>query len=180
MMDSMHRIGVAAILVMAIGVWASPPKPKAPTIAPGKHMCQVSDAYRYRPCTVSRSGDELVLDTTGGLIQLHGTLRADGKDLVFEGVAKDEIPFGCEGCIEGELAELRDVYPRARCIPLLRAAHDECMQQRPYVRLKHRAGRWSGVMIWYSYYNEYEYLPDETNRITGFTKTRDEIRVTID
>ena len=179
-MGHMHRIGVAVIIVVAIGIGASPPKPKTPALATGKHMCQVSDAYRYRPCMVTRSGGELVLDTTGGLIQLHGTLRADGTDLVFEGVAKDELPFGCEGCIGGKFAELRDVYPRARCIPLLRAAHEECMQQRPYVRLKHRAGRWSGLLVWYSYYNEYEYLPDETNRVTGFTKTRHEIPVTID
>ena len=143
-------------------------------------MCQVSEDYRYRPCTITRGRDKLVLDTTGGLIQLRGTLRADGKDLVFEGVVKDEHPFGCEGCAGGELAELGDVYPRSRCIPLLRAAREECTQQRPYVRLKHRAGRWSGIMVWHSYYNEYEYLPDETNRVTGFTKTRHEIRVTID
>ena len=44
-----------------------------------------------------------------------------------------------------------------------------CHRQRVVARLRRSAAGWSGVFSWNVYYNTYDYLPDQTNRVTGFT-----------
>jgi hypothetical protein len=65
------------------------------------------------------------------------------------------------------------------CIPLVRPGLEQCLRQRVRARLTSTGGAWTGAFDWNTYYNEYEYLPDTTNRVTGFTRDAMRLSVTI-
>ena len=165
-------------LMMSLRASAStPPGP----IAPGTYRCQISEEYRFRPCTVSLGADRRTyIDMPGGLLHLRGTLRGDGRDVILEAVPQGDRPYGCASCADGGVAEPAQVYPRSRgCIPLVRQADQQCRSQRAVARLRYASGRWRGTMEWKVYYNTYDYLPDGMNRVTGFTVEPQRIMVTI-
>ncbi|HEU4560882.1 MAG TPA: hypothetical protein VFS20_23725 [Longimicrobium sp.] len=76
-------------------------------------------------------------------------------------------------------SQLGQIYGRQRAIPLLHQANQACHRQRVVARLRRTAGGWSGMFDWNVYYNTYDYLPDETNRVTGFTVDPQRIPLTI-
>jgi hypothetical protein len=149
-------------------------------LPPGTYQCQIAAEYRFRPCTVSVGVDgRTQIDMPGGLLHLRGTLRTAGRDLVLEAAPVEAQPFGCSSCADGSIAEHAQVFPRSRCIPLVRQAVQQCRTQRAVARLRYAARQWRGAMEWKVYYNTYDYLPDEMNRVTGFTVDPQRIMITI-
>ena len=61
----------------------------------------------------------------------------------------------------------------------MRQAAEQCRTQRAVARLRYAARQWRGAMEWKVYYNTYDYLPHEMNRVTGFTVEPQRIMVTI-
>jgi hypothetical protein len=147
-------------------------------IPAGRYQCQVSAEYRFRPCTVTVSSGVTTIDIPGGLLPLRGTLWADGSDVILDGAPTDSIPFGCDAANQVG-AQVGQIYGRDGRIPLLHTANEACHRQRVVARLRRTAGGWSGAFSWNVYYNTYDYLPDETNRVTGFTVETQRIAVTI-
>lgn len=82
---------------------AAPPPNAGPAVSarliqPGRHRCQVSREYAFRPCTVTMTGPgryELVVPD--GLLGLRGELEERGGALRFSGRLTDELPFICAG-----------------------------------------------------------------------------------
>jgi hypothetical protein len=152
---------------------------QAGAIPAGRYQCQVSAEYRFRPCTVTVGPSGVTtIDIPGGLLPLRGTLRAEGLDVILDGAPTDSIPFGCDAANQVG-SQVGQIYGREGRIPLLHTANEACHRQRVVARLRKTAGRWSGAFSWNVYYNTYDYLPDETNRVTGFTIEAQRIPLTI-
>jgi hypothetical protein len=130
-------------------------EPGPPRIVPGNYMCQVSIDYRYRPCTITANATDLLgIETTGGLMQLSGTLRKDGNDWILEADPTESSRFGCL---------IREEY---RSRPDVREAIDSCMRQRVNARLRHANGSWVGSFPWTEIYGPYPPGADSVHRET--------------
>ena len=149
-------------------------------IPAGRYQCQISAEYRFRPCTVTRdahAGNSLI-DIPGGLLSLRGTLHYDDNVVVLHAAATDSIPYGCDARNRVG-SQVGQIYSRQGAIPLLHQANQACHSQVVFTRLRKTAEGWSGAFEWNVYYNTYDYLPDQTNRVTGFTVDPQRIPLTI-
>jgi len=175
------KIGAEAQPSAAVPAAATPgSRVQGAGIPAGRYQCQISAEYRFRPCTVTVAANGVTsIDIPGGLLPLRGTLRADGNAvMVLDGVPTDSIPYGCDARNQVG-SQVGQIYSRERAIPLLHQANEACHRQHVVARLRRTAGGWTGVFDWNVYYNTYDYLPDETNRVTGFTVDPQRIPITI-
>jgi hypothetical protein len=75
---------------------AASKQPRAHTLRPGRHRCQLSAEYRFRPCTVTANGPgRYRFSFPNGLMSIEGELVRRGSTLVFTGRISDDEPFIC-------------------------------------------------------------------------------------
>lgn len=91
-------------------------RPSGSHIRPGRHQCQLSAEYRFRPCTVMLDGG-LWLSFPGGLMGVQGRLVRRGETYVFTGRITDDEPLICAS-VERHLPDYARLSAQCRQQPL--------------------------------------------------------------